>query len=51
MTNFLFTLCRDDVEAATRCFQLANVALAFRKKYFPYAVETPDGVCHVSCKP
>jgi ACR3 family arsenite transporter len=30
---------------------LVNVALAFRKKYFPYAVETPTGVCHVSCKP
>ncbi len=30
---------------------LVNVALAFRKKYFPYAVETPAGVCHVSCKP
>jgi ACR3 family arsenite transporter len=31
---------------------LVNVALRFRKKYFPYAaVETPAGVCHVSCKP
>ena len=30
---------------------LVNVALAFRKRYFPYAVETPTGVCHVSCKP
>jgi len=30
---------------------LVNVALSFRKKYFPYAVETPAGVCHVSCKP
>ncbi len=30
---------------------LVNVALAFRKKYFPYAVETPTGVCHISCKP
>ncbi len=30
---------------------LVNVALRFRKKYFPYAVETPTGVCHVSCKP
>jgi ACR3 family arsenite transporter len=29
---------------------LVNVALWFRKKYFPYAVETPVGVCHVSCK-
>ncbi len=26
MANFLFTLGRGDVEAATRCFQLANVA-------------------------
>jgi ACR3 family arsenite transporter len=30
---------------------LVNVALWFKKKYFPYAVETPTGVCHVSCKP
>jgi len=30
---------------------LVNVALWFKKKYFPYAVETPAGVCHVSCKP
>ncbi|UCF82531.1 MAG: ACR3 family arsenite efflux transporter [Desulfobacteraceae bacterium] len=30
---------------------LVNVALRFKKKYFPYAVETPVGVCHVSCKP
>ena len=30
---------------------LVNVALWFRKKYFPYAVETPAGVCHVTCKP
>lgn len=29
---------------------LVNVALWFRKKFFPYAVETPMGVCHVSCK-
>jgi ACR3 family arsenite transporter len=29
---------------------LVNVALWFRKKYFPYAVETPIGVCYVSCK-
>lgn len=29
---------------------LVNVALWFRKKYFPYAVETPVGVCYVSCK-
>jgi ACR3 family arsenite transporter len=30
---------------------LVNVALWFKKKYFPYAVETPLGVCHLSCKP
>ena len=30
---------------------LVNVALKFKKKYFPYAVETPTGVCHVACKP
>lgn len=30
---------------------LVNVALWFKKKYFPYAVETPTGICHVSCKP
>lgn len=26
---------------------LVNVALYFRKKYFPHAVNTPSGVCHV----
>ena len=30
---------------------LVNVALRFRTKYFPHAVETPTGVCHLSCKP
>ncbi|MBM4306252.1 MAG: ACR3 family arsenite efflux transporter [Deltaproteobacteria bacterium] len=30
---------------------LVNVALWFKKKYFPYAVETPAGICHVACKP
>ena len=30
---------------------LVNVALRFKAKYFPYAVETPTGVCHVTCKP
>ncbi|RJP26219.1 MAG: arsenical-resistance protein [Candidatus Abyssobacteria bacterium SURF_5] len=29
---------------------LVNVALWFKQKYYPYAVETPAGVCHVSCK-
>jgi arsenical-resistance protein len=30
---------------------LVNVALWFKKKYFPYAIETPTGICHLSCKP
>jgi len=30
---------------------LVNVALWFKRKYFPYAIETPTGICHVSCKP
>jgi ACR3 family arsenite transporter len=30
---------------------LVNVALYFKKRYFPYAVETPTGVCHLSCEP
>jgi ACR3 family arsenite transporter len=30
---------------------LVNVAIWFKKKYFPYAIETPVGVCYVSCKP
>jgi len=29
---------------------LVNVAFRFKRKYFPYAVQTPIGVCHVSCK-
>src|SRR4030043_175190 len=29
---------------------LVNGALYFKRKYFPYAVETPTGVCHVTCK-
>ena len=29
---------------------LVNVALWFRRRYFPYAVETPTGVCHVTCE-
>ena len=31
-------------------FALVKVALRFRKRYFPYSVETPSGVCYVSCK-
>jgi ACR3 family arsenite transporter len=30
---------------------LVTVALKFKEKYFPHAVETPTGVCHLSCKP
>ena len=30
---------------------LVNVALWFKRKYFPYAVQTPTGVCHITCKP
>lgn len=30
---------------------LVNVALWFKGRYFPYAVETPTGVCHVTCEP
>lgn len=30
---------------------LVNVALYLKRKYYPHAVETPMGVCHVSCKP
>ncbi len=29
---------------------LVHVALHFKRKYFPFAKETPTGVCHVSCK-
>jgi ACR3 family arsenite transporter len=28
---------------------LVRVALWFKKKYFPFARQTPTGVCHVSC--
>ncbi len=30
---------------------LVNVALWFRRKYFPLAVKTPTGVCHMTCEP
>jgi len=30
---------------------LVNVALWLKRKYFPYALETPTGVCHVTCEP
>ena len=29
---------------------LVNVALRLRKKYFPFSVQTPTGVCHVTCE-
>lgn len=30
---------------------LVSVAFWFKKKYFPFAKETPAGVCHLSCEP
>jgi len=30
---------------------LVNVALWFKRRYFPYAIETPTGVCHMTCEP
>jgi ACR3 family arsenite transporter len=30
---------------------LVNVAFRFKKRYFPFAMETPTGICHVSCEP
>jgi ACR3 family arsenite transporter len=30
---------------------MVHVALWFKRKYFPYAVETPTGICHFACKP
>ncbi len=30
---------------------LVNVALWFKRRYFPFALNTPTGVCHVTCKP
>jgi ACR3 family arsenite transporter len=29
---------------------LVNVAIRFRKKYFPFVKETPAGICHVTCE-
>jgi len=29
---------------------LVNVALWLKRRYFPFAVETPTGVCHVTCQ-
>lgn len=30
---------------------LVNVALWLKRRYFPHVMETPAGVCHVTCKP
>lgn len=30
---------------------LVNVALWFRNRYFPFAIDTPTGFCHVTCNP
>lgn len=30
---------------------LVNVAMWFKRKYFPFRVETPTGICHLSCEP
>ena len=30
---------------------LVHVVIYFKKKHFPFAKETPTGVCHVSCEP
>jgi ACR3 family arsenite transporter len=30
---------------------LVNVALWFKQKFFPFAVKTPTGVCHLTCEP
>lgn len=30
---------------------LVNVALWFKRRYFPFAMETPTGICHVTCQP
>jgi len=29
---------------------MVHVALWFKRKFFPYALETPTGVCHMTCK-
>jgi ACR3 family arsenite transporter len=30
---------------------LVNVAIWFKRKYFPFTIEMPTGVCHVTCEP
>jgi uncharacterized membrane protein YraQ (UPF0718 family) len=29
---------------------LVNVSMWLRRKYFPHAVETEDGICYLSCR-
>jgi len=38
-------------DVLTRLISLVNVALWFKKRYFPFAVETPIGICHLTCEP
>ena len=30
---------------------LVNVALWLKRRYFPFSIQTPTGVCHVTCEP
>jgi ACR3 family arsenite transporter len=30
---------------------LVNVALWFKRRYFPFSIDTPTGICHVTCQP
>jgi ACR3 family arsenite transporter len=30
---------------------LVNAALFLRRRWFPHAVQTPAGICHLSCRP
>jgi len=30
---------------------LVNVALWLKRKYFPFSIQTPTGVCHMTCEP
>jgi ACR3 family arsenite transporter len=30
---------------------LVSVALGLKRRWFPHAVETPTGICHLTCKP
>jgi ACR3 family arsenite transporter len=31
--------------------RLVNMVPWFRRRYFPHALETPIGICNVTCKP